>query len=429
MKNLYISLVILFFSGSLSAQWEVKNVNESIFSTLNVIKFHDSGLGFAMGTNGLGLMLKSEDFGETWQNIDSQIDGFISDFTFLTPSTVLCVSYSFDGQTFTRKISRSVDYGTSWTTHLSDEGDFNCIQSISSTSIIVSGSNRIYKSIDRGISWTIVYDLIDEGFLFGDIRRFDMLNDSVGYAVGGGVEVVNDDFPGFVLKTTNGGNDWEVISDFGSWLKEIDFHNEVIGYVSDGEYTYKTEDGGLTWETLSNIYGVVDFSIPSSNIIKTVHRPEAYIPEAMSTVFAFGESFDAGETWSGEYMNGAHLESIFFLNDSVGFVSGDYSIIMKTTNCGGEIIGDYPWHLFMTSTEEIELSDLEIYPNPTTDFISIKNEDLNGWDYTIYSSNSSIVRQGKLLSNRIEFNNTPPGLYFLVLKNETQRRIVKLVKK
>jgi photosystem II stability/assembly factor-like uncharacterized protein len=229
MNRIFINLILIFLSPSLYSQWEVKNVNEFDYSTINVIKFTENGLGFAMGTN--GLILKSTDLGETWQSSENIIDGVISDFTFLSADTILSISHFFDGQNFTRKIWKSNDSGISWNSTFIDEGDFNCIESISSSSVIVSGSNRIFKSDDSGISWEIVYDLLSEGFQFGEVRRFDMVNDSVGYAIGAGVEVINDEYPGFILKTTNGGNDWEVLHDFESWLYEIDFISEEIGYI------------------------------------------------------------------------------------------------------------------------------------------------------------------------------------------------------
>jgi hypothetical protein len=174
---------------------------------------------------------------------------------------------------------------------------------------------------------------------------------------------------------------------------------------------------------------VVDFTTPSPSNVKTVNRPEAYIPEAPSTEFAISTSKDGGETWSGDYMNGAHLESIFFINDSLGFVAGDYSIIMKTENCGGEITGDYPWHLFATSTKEVEVLNLEIYPNPTDDFIIIKSGKYIGSEYRIYSINLKIVKHGMLLENEIQLSDLPSGLYILTVENDSSRAIAEIMKK
>ena len=131
----------------------------------------------------------------------------------------------------------------------------------------------------------------------------------------------------------------------------------------------------------------------------------------------------------GEYMDGAHLESIFFINDSLGFVAGDYSLIMKTETCGGEIIGDYPWHLFVTSTKEVENLNLEIYPNPTMDFIFIRNSKFVGSDYKIYTSDLKVVKYGKLLGDKIDLVDLPSGIYLLAVEYEHSNAIVKFVKK
>ena len=425
-KKILIVAILIINTISLSAQWEVKNVEEE-YETLFVIKFFDSTNGLAMGTN--GLILKSTDEGENWEILENEIIGVITDFDYISLDTIIALSTIIDGSLFERIVYKSIDGGLSWEQKYSEEGGFSCIQFIDNQKGVASGSGGILKSNDGGESWETVYDMLLNGFDFGEVRRFEMVNDSIGFAVGTGKESNSNIFRSFFLKTTNGGASWQELNQLDNWFQEIDFINEDLGYVSDFEYTYKTLDGGISWDTLSNLGGVVGFSTPSVNKVITVNRPGAYIPEAPSTVFAISTSQDSGEIWEGEFMNGAHMETVFFHTDSIGFVAGDYSIIMKTENGGGEITGDYPWHLFTTSTNDLKETKLEFYPNPTIDKLFITELDNTiGWNYSIETLNGITLKNGFVNNLEIDVSEIPQGLFILILQKANHRKIGKFMK-
>lgn len=427
MKKYKFLIAFLFVSLNLISQWEVKYVDEANFETLNKIEFYNDSLGFSMGT--MGLILKSENLGENWTKIPSDIEGDIIDFAFISEQKLLCLSSFIDGQDKRSIISKSIDNGTTWDNVFTSQ---DCLFSIQSTqnAIFVSGYNLIYKSIDEGNTWNSVYDLRSDDFIFGEIQKTVMINDEIGYAAGGAWTADFSNFLGVLIKTVDGGNSWKKIKEFDStWFYEMHFWDTETGYISNNYKTLKTEDGGIKWDTLENLYGAVDFATPSPNKIITVNRPEAYNSAANLTVFAINESHDAGDTWIGNYMNGAHLESVYFNSDSVGFVAGDYSLIMKTETCGGEIVGNYPWQLFISSTIDLNHSLLEFHPNPVDDKIMLNIENPKKWQFRIISNLGGTVNTGKLDSNEINLNSIPKGIYYLILENGRKRKIGKLIKK
>lgn len=80
-----------------------------------------------------------------------------------------------------------------------------------------------------------------------------------------------------------------------------------------------------------------------------------------------------------------------------------------------------------TSIESI-IVNVKVYPNPAEDFIKIQCTD-NMVSYTVLNSIGNVVRVGKIKSTSelINVNNLHNGLYFIVVKSESGKEIVKRV--
>jgi len=98
--------------------------------------------------------------------------------------------------------------------------------------------------------------------------------------------------------------------------------------------------------------------------------------------------------------------------------------------------GDYD--IFMQRFTDATLSstsfsavDFQIYPNPTSSILNI-NTDLNNFNYSIYSIDGKIVRQGNSQINQtsIDVSSLISGIYMLdVLTENNERSIQKFIKK
>ncbi|MDP5140663.1 MAG: T9SS type A sorting domain-containing protein, partial [Spirosomaceae bacterium] len=79
----------------------------------------------------------------------------------------------------------------------------------------------------------------------------------------------------------------------------------------------------------------------------------------------------------------------------------------------------------------IEASPIVIYPNPSSDFIRIKNGEKEAIkSYEIYNISGRLIRQNESPATEIKIQDLPSGMYFLQLKNERNvlinRRFVKI---
>lgn len=76
---------------------------------------------------------------------------------------------------------------------------------------------------------------------------------------------------------------------------------------------------------------------------------------------------------------------------------------------------------------DINRNGFAVYPNPTTDYINVKNV-YDEVDYQIIDIQGAVIVQGKINQNNSEINLTklPLGLYFLKIDNQQSIKVLKL---
>ena len=240
------------------------------------IHFINIDTGWAVGD--LGAIIKTTNGGTDWETIESN-----------TTNLILKVQ-SFDGQTviasgFDGLILRSTDAGETFTQITSGViGDLWGLQMINDTLGWACGTiNSLIKTTDGGITWQTV---TTPGYT-GNKWWLDFLTENYGFIAGDGK----------VLRTTNGGNSWEIIqAGDNQALYSIDvidsLHIAAAGYGGTG-YRGKTiysSDGGDNWIT----GGQTTFD--PINCIKYVSADTGYF--VMGDV-GMWKTTDHGQNWTG----------------------------------------------------------------------------------------------------------------------------------
>jgi len=240
---------------------------------------------------------------------------------------------------------------------------------------VAADNMRIFKTIDGGRSWKLcIEDPGSQAYLLSVY----FVNEAVGYAVGWKYDA-SSGFSTLILKTTNGGLNWEFQTagsqDFK--LSSVYFMNENTGWiVGEKGYIFKTANGGTTWiaqnsNTLAYLYSVYFYN------------------DTIGWAVGFGgvilKTTDGGNNWilQNSPASGT-LFSVFFLNDNIGYACGHNGTILKTTN------GGLDWTQQVSGTTQ-GLVDL-YFISPDTGYVV-------GWERTILKTVNGGVGGTKVINN------------------------------
>lgn len=224
---------------------EIKGKSE--FDLFNDIYFLNDNFGLISGTS--GTLLKTPDGGSTWKKMDVGTEITLSRTSGLDEKTFAAAGNSLfvttdQGNSFSEIIS------------LQDVGRISDIKFINKQLWYVVGGNRVYKTIDGGTNWNLIYSI--ESL---NLYRMHFTSANTFYVFGGNHwnnwmgtgEIWSY---GFLSKTTDGGDNWVEFQDsiiISTELFGISFINDNVGYVTNGfKEIYKTTDGGYHWTYINS---------------------------------------------------------------------------------------------------------------------------------------------------------------------------------
>lgn len=164
---------------------------------------------------------------------------------------------------------------------------------------------------------------LPQGNYLMDICFVDTL---YGWAVG---------YNGTVMRTTNGGNNWErVETNFNKLISKASFVDREKGWLMSyyDDTIYNTVDGGMNWDSIACLSSIP----PGGGFYDFV-----FINDTLG--FACGSdakivrTTDGGYTWEirpTPLPASTYFNSIYFINETIGWAAGTGSVIIKTQDGG-----------------------------------------------------------------------------------------------
>ena len=212
-----------------------------VTSTLSSIYFPSANIGYAVGGN--GFIVKTNDAGKNWKNLDYDINKVNSLYSvyFTDTLTGFAVGDAFTEDIYGVIVS-TVDGGKNWIVHDSvcNNGFFMSIFLPDSNNGYIAGNSAVFKTNDKGKNWFPVSSI-----MWGTACFFS--SKDTGYVVSG---------YGEIHKTINGGTSWinESIG-LNINLYSVFFPDNYTGFIS-GDYgtilKYTNPNVGIKERTTNN---------------------------------------------------------------------------------------------------------------------------------------------------------------------------------
>jgi len=369
-KTLTLIACALFYFGtcsSVNTQWVSQNSGTS--TQLLSVYFVNQTTGFACGSN--GKVLKTTNSGTDWQ-ANTVVDTsavftsihFINSVTGYMAGRILIFSPIFSAKPL---ILKTTNAGGTWNTIFSDSGYtlwsvyfINENTGFSGGGLFVLGPNKFLSTTNGGINWQ-VSSFIEPGY----VGSVSFPNISTGFTAS---------YEGYIYKTTNSGQNWNLLNHITSTVLWTSFVNSDFGFAAGGYIPdssgkiFRTLNGGVNWETVyTDNLGLLNFvTFINSSTAFAVGQREYTFGTISARII---KTTNSGNNWFIDtlFSNVAGLASLYFTDLNTGYAVGSGGTILQTTT-GGNVIG------IESISKEIPktFSLSQNYPNPFNPVTKIK---------------------------------------------------------
>jgi len=422
-----ITSLILLLPAIGQDRWEIVNVEidsipnwsgdklEPIQGLIDV-QFVDRDTGFFSGGRygcfhcDYGILYKTEDGGKTWNCIFESVGDVFRSIHFVNGSKGFAEDNYYPNGLFT-----TTDGGYRWAD--TTIGQIHCIFFLNDSTGWACGGGKLYQTLNGGDNWNEVYFI--PGFGIGSLYFID---EESGWAT---TSTWGRGDNGEIAKYTlsDGWKTFPVMTDLP--LNKVFFIDRDHGWISGGHGNnvlnsvfMRTVDGGENWTEIPELnYRINDFYFETKN------HGWAVGGGAILETFNGGLDWKVVRGWLPAKLNALHI------TDGVGWAVGDNGLILKCDSVAtgikedNTIIGNNE-PLFQNYPNPFQSSTMISYQLPAISYVELSVYDISGRKVSTLVNETQQPDRYELGWNADGMN---PGVYFCELKTGLRRQVMKMI--
>ena len=346
MKKIFFLLMTLGWLSALNAQWIEQNSGTT--ENLNDVFCITADTVVVVGDN--GTILRTTNGGTLWSPVTSPASVNLHRVEFADAQTGYAVG---DNGT----LLKTTDAGQTWQSlNTGTTENLLALSCVAADTLYVAGTNGLMlKSVDGGVSWTTITIGTTS-----EINDISFVNNTEGYFIT--PNIINDNINFF--KTQDGGNQWQSINLNGlpDVYKELFTTNTSEIYIGGLASGFYSNDQGNNFISVQfNDIGSINAFDKTTDYIWTGGQDNRMGSTSIGYITAFSTS---DNTYYNFFDDNYFFNSIFFINDNIGYVVGSSGIIRKNIT-GNNING----------IKNANYNSFKISPNPAKNQVVIKLKD------------------------------------------------------
>lgn len=263
----------------------------------------------------------------------------------------------------------------------------------------------------------------------------------------------------FSYKTTDGGKTW----------KSFEFPGEVVQilnedtFFSADHYLYQSHDGGLHWDTLTNILlafpplgnkcfkifdgngngiaslhyhfnlmnlsfsgnqlsaanhpvlkNIISMSFPSGKTGYALQSAEFWPSQSPTPWPPLYKTTDGGINFQKLQADSFYVNNLFFVTENLGFACGKNGGIYKTANGGA------------TGIARANKEGFKLFPNPASKTIFLDYEGSQPEKIVLFNMTGKLLKEYPPLSRQLDISDFPAGFYTLKISEKKENRVFKI---
>lgn len=339
-------------------------------------------------------------------------------------------------------LARSTNGGysfTSATSGISSSDRFNWMSPVvldpTNPATLYFGSNKLYKSTNRAVSWTAISSDLTAGQGSGNLVYHTLTTIAVSAVNPNVIYTGSDD--GLVHVSVDAGTSFTDVSDDlpERWITRVatDPVDESTAYVTLSGYrwdefqphVFRTDNFGENWTDISG-------NLPEAPVNDIIINPVDHEIIFIATDMGVYVTYNGGQEWEmlGNNLPNVVVDDLVYHQPTNKLLAATYGRSMYTYDLEQDPL---------TSTGEIsDESGVSVYPNPFREMVTVKTDNISLRSVIITDFTGKTVKQLNqgVLSDVVKWdgkdnsgNKLPAGIYFCILQGEHNTIVKKIIKK
>jgi hypothetical protein len=384
-------------------------------------------------TNGIKMQIMSAKAAmETDQKLDSLVYTYFGESD---PYVIETYQYNDNGDILLMEVKEKI--GEKWETFFSEVYIFN--ESGVLTGIVTSLWDDLLQELKTAFKLDFTYN--EEGFIFSETSSSVLENE---WFTNWKVEYYYNNID---KVQTAEGYFWTSDTWKPGWLVEYTY-NENGAYIAD-EFFIPDADSewklsfmdSFTYDEENKLLSKVQKNKSETGVLVNSYKTDFDYDDNNNPVLMLEYEWNMdSEKWKVyaksemEFSLDYNMDNLILpfddFNQKIFYQNGKLLVLESSDKVGSSWFG-FDQILFfysdftIVSINEIEEIDFDIYPNPVTDYLYIKNpgnEKLQDMSFVLFDTNGRIIEQNKFPANgRVNLSGLDNGLYFIEIAENNQR--------